>query len=194
MSWGFYFKNLTITKDEQPIGQVSNAKELKEGRAFTLPDGKTLSVQLKRTGLGRELEILINGKPVPGSPTDPLFLIKTSFALLLFIGAFNIIVGVIIGKYDIKVLDEQMNMGAGLVIAGALYVVLAFLVKLKHSLFALYIAIALLALDIIFILSSGIVGTRVHTSGVAVKIIFILQLTRTISAIKKLKKEHCDVN
>ncbi len=66
LSWGFYFKNLTITKDEQPIGQVSNAKELKEGRAFTLPDGKTLSVQLKRTGLGRELEILINGKPVPG--------------------------------------------------------------------------------------------------------------------------------
>lgn len=191
LNWkAFSWKNFTIAKDGQIIGEIENATALKEGRSFNLPNGQLLAIRLKRIGIGKELEILLDGKPVPGSPTDPVFLIKTSFIILLVIGGFNLLAGALITGYDIRLFNEQVNMGVGLLIVGVLYIILSFLVKLTHSLIALYFAIAILILDIFLTISSGMVGTRIHTSGIIIKLIFIIQLFRGVSAIRTLKKEQ----
>ena len=55
-----------ILYDGRLIGSIRNARELRQGRSFALPDGTLLTVA-RRSPLGG-LRILRNGAYVPGSP------------------------------------------------------------------------------------------------------------------------------
>lgn len=189
LSWGFNWKNFCVAKNNEVIGKFENKQELQQGKVFTLANSNTLSVQLKRTKLGPELEVLYNGKPVPGSATDPHFQVKTAFILLLVIGILNVLVGCITELGDVQML-KQLGAGLGIIIAGAIYIILAFLVKQKHSLTALYIGIVLLALDIILTIIYGAETNRIPVYGIVLKIFFIVYLMKAIKAIKTIRSSN----
>ncbi|MEZ4467500.1 MAG: hypothetical protein R3F43_24415 [bacterium] len=52
--------------DGRPLGVIPDSKALKAGSDFALPDGSTLTVKLK-TGFQTELQVMRDGKPLPGS-------------------------------------------------------------------------------------------------------------------------------
>lgn len=68
--WNSYFGKRTITLDGHEIGEIANSRELGKGKTFLLPDGSLVSIrQVTRWGIA-ELEVLHDGKPMPGSDGD----------------------------------------------------------------------------------------------------------------------------
>lgn len=186
--WGLNWKNFTITDAKNNmIGRIENVKELKTGKTFTLDDGRTLSVQLKnKMGISPELEILVNGIPAPGSQTDPRQQVQQSFYILLFLGIFNLAVGLLA---ELAQIDFLLSLGVGSItmIIGGVYLLLGYFVKYKHSLIALYTAIVLIAVDIVLLVAYAAESGRTPTTGIMIKILFIVFLAKGIQGVKKIR-------
>ncbi|WP_242919399.1 hypothetical protein [Pontibacter liquoris] len=189
ISHGLNWKNLTIEKDGEMIGQVENVKALEQGQAFQLSDGSVLSLKLiKKLGFMQELEILLNGTPIPGSGTEPNQQIKQVYHLLLFIAGINAILGLAAELADIGFL-KSLGLGYGTVVIGIVYALLAYFVKFRHSVVALYIAIGLMLLDIIFTLVFAAEMGGNPTSGLLMKAFLTYSLFRGIPALKKVRDQ-----
>jgi hypothetical protein len=86
VSWGMFWKNFRVEVDGQEVGRIEGGlKALHAGSTFALPNGSQLRVGVK-SGLVQNLELFLDGRPVPGSAAVPLP--KWSYA---FIGACAII-------------------------------------------------------------------------------------------------------
>jgi hypothetical protein len=192
LQWGLFWKNFSISKNDQVIGEAANAKELREGKIFKLFDGRSISVKLKRVGLGEELEILLDGKPIAGSSTDPRQQVKIAFVFLLFIGILNAVLGAVVEFANIETL-KTYGINIGSCILGLVYIGLACLVKYKLSLIALYLAIILMCIDTGLALIYN-AQMRIGIGGLIIRVIFIMFLIRAISGIKNLKKEQGNVH
>lgn len=190
IDFGYNWKNLTVAKDGTVIGQVENARELKKGKSFAISEDRTLFIQLKKKwGYIPELEILLNGSPIPGSETEPNTQVRQAYTLLFFLAAFNAVLGVIAESIDAAFL-KSLGMGYGTIVLGLFFGLFAYLVKFRHSLAALYGATGLMALDIIstFVFAAEMGGNPV--SGLMMKALFTFVLFKGIAALKKVKNEN----
>jgi hypothetical protein len=186
---GYNWKNLTITKNGELIGQVENVKNLKEGRTFQLSNDKRLSIHLRiKFGFIQELEILLNGKPIPGSGTEPNQQVKQVYQLLLFIAVFNALLGLVAELADVDFL-KSLGLGFGTIVIGVVNGLLAYLVKFRFSLIALYVAFGLMILDIILTLVFAADMGGSPTSGLMMKALFAFILFNGIPALKKMRSE-----
>src|SRR5439155_14599717 len=96
LSWSGMWKNFTICLDGNQIGSVASKKELTAGREFLLGDGSTLRVQLGKTFLiAPELQVLRDGKPLPGSASDPAQQLGVSYGTIFFVGGISILLGLV---------------------------------------------------------------------------------------------------
>lgn len=94
LKWGGYMREFTIRLDDQLIGRIDGGqRELSEGREFTLPDGSSLSVRLKQSGVLEELEVLHNGYPLPLSASHPSQKIGSAVRASFFWGIALILAG-----------------------------------------------------------------------------------------------------
>jgi len=185
-SWGFAWKNFTVTQNGNIIGTIANQRELKEGRQFSLADGSTLWVRLK-IGFGTSgLEVLHNGQPLPGSDMDPAQKVKVAFILLLVITGLNLLAGILLSMLDLQSLG--LGIGIGYIIFGVIFGALAFAVRAK-SLVALYIAIALLILDAIAGIAVQVMSNSPTFVWVIVRILILIYLFSAIKAMKDLKTQ-----
>jgi hypothetical protein len=184
LRWGLGWKNFTVHHHGNVIGTVSKQSELIEGRSFSLPDGSALSVKLK-TGIGHAgLEVLHNGKPIPGSDADPVQKIKTAFGILLFLAITNMLGGILI----FSLFAEFQVAGILIMVFGLLFAGLAIAVK-KRSLAALIVAIILLVIDII----SGIIFQSMSQNNISIvwillRVLFLIYLLQAINPMKELKR------
>lgn len=185
-SWGFAWKNFTITQNGTVIGTISNQRELKEGRTFTLYDGSTLSVKLK-IGFGTSgLEVLHNGKSLPGSDMDPAQKVKVAFILLLVITGLNLLAGILLSMLGL----QSLGLGFGIfyIVFGLVFGGLAFAVRAR-SLPALYVAIGLLIIDAVAGIAVQVMSNSPTFVWVIVRIFILIYLFSAIKAIKALKQE-----
>ena len=92
-----HFKNTIVRLDGNPIGSLSTKQELESGKRFPLGDGSWVRVQLTgKAWSGRRIEVTRDGRPLPGSPSDPyLKLWAVSIAVFLIAGV-NLLGGLII--------------------------------------------------------------------------------------------------
>lgn len=161
LEWrGLLYRDLTLKLDGQKLGRkITDRRQLRNGVNFALPDHSNLRVQLVSTFFVPELRITRNGKPLPGSTTDPRTLHRVAIAVLVAIALMQILVGfvfVLAGKpqwlsaYGIG----SWNFPLGLVYGG-----LTAFVAAKESRPALNAATALFALEsvatIVLIVVSG---------------------------------------
>ncbi len=181
ISWKAFWKNITINFDGKEVGTIPNQKELQKGGTFMLPDGSRLEVKLARTWWSAELQVLRDGKPLPGSGSDPRVKLKQSYGILYFIGGFNLILGIIAGLFQVDFLLE-LGIGIYSIITGGVYLLLAFFVQ-KRSALALGLATGLYAVETALSLTTG------FSTGVIVRIFFILFMVQGFKAIKELKAE-----
>jgi hypothetical protein len=189
VSHGFNWRNLTIKKDGELIGEVENVKILQEGRSFHLPDGRVISIKLiKKLGIIQELEILLDNTPILGSGTEPNQQVKQVYHLLLFVAAFNTLLGLAAELAHVDFL-KSIGLGYGTVVIGIINAVLAYFIKFKHSLAALYIAIGLMVTDIILTLIFAAESGGNPTSGLMIKGIFTYILFNGIPALRKLRNQ-----
>ena len=185
-SWGFAWKNFTVTQNGNVIGIIANQRELKEGRQFSLADGSTLWVKLK-IGFGTSgLEVLRNGQPLPGSDMDPAQKVKVAFILLLVITGLNLLAGILLSMLDLR--DLGLGIGIGYIVFGIVFAVLAFAVRAK-SLVALYIAIVLLIIDAAAGIAVQVMSHSPTFVWAIVRVFILIYLFSAIKAIKQLRQE-----
>jgi hypothetical protein len=185
-SWGFAWKNFTVKQNGNTIGTIANQRELKEGRQFSLADGSTLWIRLK-IGFGTSgLEVLRDGKPLPGSDMDPAQKVKVAFILLLVITGLNILAGVLLSMLDLQSLG--LGIGIGYIIFGLIFCFLAFAVR-ANSLVALYIAIVLLILDAIAGIAVQVMSHSPTFVWVIVRVFILIYLFSAIKAIRQVRQE-----
>jgi len=189
--WKAGWKNFTITHNNHQVGVIDDVNELKEGKSFKLTNGQTVSAKLNMVfAVIPELELLLDNKPVPGSPTDPAAIVKQGQIALIVIGAINIILGALAMGARIDILTG-LGVGPATIVIGALFLALAFWGKQKNSATAFMIGLALMAADIVltFMAAADSRGSS-PTSGIVVKIIICLLLYKAAQAAKKLKEEN----
>lgn len=187
IAWTGMWKNITVTLDDQLVGEIENQRALKAGQRFELPDGSAVSVKLK-TGLSTELEVTRNGVPVPGSDTHPQERVNVATGVLGFIAGLSTVVGLVAELGQVGFLLE-VGVGLASVISGLLFAVFTYLVGWRNSQVALIIAIALFALDgianLVLSVASGGAGIG---AGLVVRVFLLLPMIRAVPAMSQLRK------
>jgi hypothetical protein len=188
ITWRGLWKDIRVLLDGEEIGTIAGSSELKAGKELSL--GKrlgTLRVQLVQSFGSAELQVLRNGHPLPGSGSDPEVRFKAAWAVILFIAAFNLLVGLAAVVFDIEVL-AQLGLGIGSLIVAAIYLALGLLVRAYRSPIALGIAIGLFAIDGVLTLVTGFSGSGTPpVGGVVMRIFLLLPMIKGFAAIRELK-------
>jgi hypothetical protein len=185
VSWKIFWKNFTVEFDGKEIGTIPNQNELLKGQTFELPDGSNLEVKLARTWASVDLQLLRNGKPLPGSGADPRRRLKQSYGVLYFIGGLNLVLGLIAWLFQIDFLLE-IGMGLYSIIVGSIYLLLAFFVQ-RRSKIALILALAIYGLETVLGAMNG------FDTGVFIRILFMVVMWQGFGAIKDLGAESENV-
>jgi hypothetical protein len=191
LSWKGMFKNLTVSLDGQPIGEIPGQRELSQGREFSLPDGATLKVQLVRKFTGSELEVSRNGQPLPGTASDPEVKIKVAYGLVFFVAGLNLLLG-LLAMAQIEFF-QQLAGDALYVIAYGLIMGLLGILVTRRSVAALILAASLYTLDgVLGIISSLSAGTSPNLTGILLRLILLIPMVQGVGAIRALKVGETD--
>jgi len=182
VSWkGLGWKDFTIKLDGLEVGKIADKKELMEGREFALDKDTILKVQSVRTLSAYELQVLVNGQPVPGSSSDPNRRLAIAYGMVFFAAGLNVLLGLIAEMIRV---DFLLNMGIGLgsILFGVLMGIMGVLVMTRQSSIALGVAVGLLIID-------GIMGLIAGSfTGIVARIIFLIPMFGGFGAIRELKE------
>ncbi len=192
---------LTIRLDGQEVGSIQTMEQLKSGKTFLLSDGSQLRVELAK----RQLLVLRNGTPVPGSSSDPLIRLRGSYGCLFAVGGLVALVGLgltilaitqsadslssanetFIERYGVGILD----LGIGLLVFGGVYLLLGFFVQ-RRSKVALGIAVGLICIDLALNSLALLAGNCSVIAGLPIQIGILITLWRGFDAIRELQEEQ----
>jgi hypothetical protein len=190
MKWGLLWKNFTVLKDGEVIGQLNGTQALEQGGSFTLPDGRTITVKLNRKYIiSQGLDVLLDGHTLPGSHTHPQQQFKQALYALLFLIIVNVLFGVLAYLPGLEILQE-IGLGSGSILTGLIYAGLAYWAKSKISAVALYTALGLFVIDFIAsIVLTSTTGVN-PTAGVFMRILICLLLYSGAQAARVLRGQQ----
>ncbi|MCC7446501.1 MAG: hypothetical protein IT324_03745 [Anaerolineae bacterium] len=149
LAWGRRGENFTVRLDGNEIATLLQKKELSDGADFSLPDGSTLHIQLRKFWGADEWEILRNGQPIPGSATHPATRVRDAATGVFLVSGFSLLSGVLNLATGLEAFNF-MGSGPRVIIVGVIGLVLGFLV-LKRSRIALLASLAVFAVDTVFV-------------------------------------------
>lgn len=185
VKWKGSWKEVTVFHNGQQLGEpFPNLAALKTGNDFALPDGRTLHVRFQSGFAKSGLELTINGRPIPGSGSDPKVELKATAGAIWFIAGLSALLGAL-GMSGVRFL-EDMGFGWPSLVAGLAFGALAWLVGQKRSTVALAIAVGLFAVDTVVTLMVGMdAGGRVPTTGLIIRAFLFIFMIRGFGAIKR---------
>ena len=189
VTWKGLYKEMTLSFDDNVVGTIPNQKALASGQEFRLIDGSTIKVQLVNKVFATELQVLRNGIPLPGSASNPQTRLKNAYAILYFLAALNVIVGLVSVVFESTFLQE-LGLGVSSIIFGLVYLALGFFVQRRSS-FALILAIILYAGDgILGLVMSISAGLNPSIAGLIFRVLIIIVMAQGLGAIKAIKAEY----
>jgi hypothetical protein len=187
--WGLFYRKFEIFYNGQSLGAVTGLGKLPNGTRYSLPDGRVVTAKLIRSQGLQELELLIDGQPIPGSGTHPLQRLKQAWYTLLFLGVLNIGLGLVAESGHVDLL-QQNGIGWGSLVEGVAFLALGWLGYSRRSVPALTTAFVLLVLDGILSLGSGFVdGHGPGFGGLFLRFFFCVMVFRGMQAAKLLRAE-----
>jgi hypothetical protein len=187
LSWEGQYQNFTVKLDNQPVGRVADHKALAAGQRLALPDGSTLEVRTVGTALANELRVLRDGRPLPGSASDPRLRLRNSYQLLFLIAGVNLAAGFLAGVLRVTFLVE-LGFSGGSFVLGVVYLVLGLLVR-QRSAVGLALALSLYGLEA----AMGLVvplftGGSPNLVALAVRLLFLWVLGLAFPALRQLRQ------
>jgi hypothetical protein len=189
VSWKGIWKKFTVTLDGNVIGTMEGQKELKKGREYPLPDESLLKVQLVQKLAAVELQVLRDGKPLPGSASDPEQRFKTAYQIIFFIAGLNLVLGLISELLEVEFL-LSLGLGIGSVFFGLVFLGLGFWVR-TGSLVGLILTIVIFGLDGVLGFYSAIdAGFEPGLGGIFARIILLIPMIQGVGAIRELEKKE----
>lgn len=173
VAWKGGWKNLTISRNGQVIGQFDSAKDLRQGGHFQMEDGSTLFVQLK----GNKLMLQLNGQPLPETADDPLTKYKSAYQILYLVGGLSLVVGVLSLFVEfLAAFGGPFSIAFGAIILG-----LAFLAQQRQK-WALAAGIGLYALDTVLVILFAVAGGGGGIGGLVIRAFFLWYMFQGLSA------------
>lgn len=187
ISWrGFFCKNVSVSFDGQLLGIIETRKDVKQGRHFKMPNGSDIFVRLVNSMTATELHVLLDGKPLPGSGSDPEHQLKSCANVLYTFAAVTMIFGLVM-TMNKQVITSMVTIGIA-----ALFALLAWLVS-KRSVAALIIAIALVIINaalLVYVPLSS--GGSLRTGWLIFYILMLIPLFKGFPAISQLRRDEAD--
>jgi hypothetical protein len=173
-------KDLAIDFEEVQLGRCT-VREFKTGQEFRLPDGSRLYVRLTRNGL----DVRRNGKPLPGSSSDPAVTLRHAYGVTLFVGAGNLLLGAL------SLLNEQLQEAFGWpnIVIGIALLVLGVFVRARVAV-ALGFAVAIMGLICVMLL----LGLPRTLGGIPIAALFLYKMSKGFRAIDDLKEEGIGIS
>ncbi len=161
---------------------------LQQGLTLVLAEGKELLIKQQRQGIFAELELSFQGKPLPGSDSDPERKIAAGWSLLYLIGFFNLLFGFLAVVVKLSFL-QNLGVNSYALVLGILYIVLAFFTQKGHALallvgMLLYLGDGTLSLYLAVSTKAGI-----PYGGLVVRLLFLLFMYRAFRAFSQLRKK-----
>ncbi|MBF9236549.1 hypothetical protein I2I05_03990 [Hymenobacter sp. BT683] len=155
-----------------------------------MPDGRTFSAQLREDRWPQELELLLDGQPLPGSGTHPQERLKQAWYALLFLGILNIGMGLWTEFGQLTQL-QQMGMGWGSVVEGALFVALGWLGYWRRSAVALACSLVLIILSGILLFAAVLMSNQAPSlGGIIMRAFICVVVFRAMKAARQLRAEE----
>ena len=189
--WGFFlYNNFAVSYAGRELAATDPHAKIAKGRHYPLPDGRVFSAQLKENSYPQQLELLIDGQPVPGSGTHPREQIKQAWYLLLGLGMLNVGLGLTTEFGHFEAL-KQLGLGWGSLVEGVAFVALGWLGYYRHSVPAFTIALVLLILDGIVSIGSAVATSHPPAlGGLFMRFFFCLVVFRGMKAARQLRNEE----
>lgn len=199
-------KNTTVRLDGKTIGSVRTKQELEAGKSFPLGDGSVVNVHLLGNAWsGRRIGVERDGRPLPGSPSDPSRNLRVASNVVFFIAGVNLLVGVLGIVASTAASQSQatdtfsqsqsagsLGLGIGLVslFGGLLYLALGFFVR-RGSKIALGIAVTVFALNLVVSVIVLVTGANlIGCAGVPLGIALLTVMSRGFGAIDAMRVEE----
>jgi len=186
LAWKGAWKNLTISLDGQELGVIPNQKALRAGQTFVLPEGALLDVKLVQKLTAVNLEVSLNGVPLPGTAADPEQRLLGAYAILFFLAGINILLGLVAVLFQVEFLFA-LGLNLISVMIGCIWLVLGFFVR-RRSLVALIAALCLYALDSVLYLVGAFSMGGDPTTGLLMRVLIFVGIAQGIGALKSLKQ------
>ncbi len=191
LEWGSYMRDFQIRLDGEEIGRITTGKRsLRQPHFFALPDGSKLSIRLNESGLTEELELLRDGKPLPGSATDPFTKFSAAIRSSFFWGIALILIGFAAALTGSNIF-RQLVFAPSSAIFGLLLIGIAYWMSRQSLLAGILAAVVVLAEFFLCLILNIGAGTHVNvltTIGIVLRVAFfvpILQGIRPMQAINK---------
>ena len=189
--WGFFlYNNFAVSYAGQELAATDPHAKIAKGRHYPLPDGRVFSAQLKENTYPQQLELLIDGQPVPGSGTHPREQMKQAWYLLLVLGVLNIGLGLLTEFGQLNALRE-LGLGWGSLVEGLAFVALGWLGYFRYSVPAFTVAFVLLILDGVVSIGSAVATSHSPAlGGLFMRVLFCLIVFRGMQAARQLRNEN----
>jgi hypothetical protein len=187
--WGLFYRNFAVSYAGATLRATNPEAKIGTGRQYHLPDGRTFSAQLKENTWPQELELLLDGRPLPGSGTHPAERLKQAWHLLLVLGVANFALGLVAELGQVAGL-LQFGLGWGSVVEGVAFLALGWVGYYRRSAPALTIALVLLILDGVLGIGAALAGGQGPAlGGLFMRAFFCMIVFRGLQGAKRLRKE-----
>lgn len=185
LTWGLMHKNFQVLLDGKPIATANGSTELRQGISGLMPDGRTLEVKLVRLLTQEQLTVLVEGRPLPGSSSDPQTQVKSAGYLLYLIAGLSALMGVV----QLTREGGDVAGGVGTWIAAVAFAVLGYF-AMKPSFVAIAIGMVLFAADAVFTLLDQLqAGGNPNVFWLLIRVAFLFVLFTGAKAAKTLKEQ-----
>lgn len=186
LDWSGSFKDFTVSLDGAVLGSFEDSRSLKSGRSFTLEGGSVLRVRLGQWILFPELDLTLDGAPIPGSPGDPEQRLSGATNVIFVVAGMSLLLGLAAVALDIQFL-QMLGANAGSILVGLVFGGLGFQIK-KRQMWALTVAVVLYVVDGVLSLAwSAQAGGAPPVGGIFIRIVFTLMMARGFGAIRALE-------
>ncbi|MPW16714.1 hypothetical protein GCT13_07135 [Paraburkholderia sp. CNPSo 3157] len=189
----FKFNKADITLDGQSLLAGATSEQIKQGVSVSLPDGSHLAIKLVAGAFRAQasgLEVLRDGKPLPGSigtPEHAVLTAKSGGQVLYFLAVLNFVAGLVATYSNSDGLFAASN-ALPLIAMAALLGVLGLFVQRKLSLIALGVSIAILIGDAVVSVASQLDdGTHFNPGFIVARALFVLILIGYFRTIRQYK-------
>lgn len=183
LEWGGYYRQFKVLLDGELVGEIEGGqKALKEGHDFQLPDGSNIHVRLHQTQLIDELQVLKDGKPLPGSASDPLNKVRAAILTGSLWGFLDLALGVI-AIITSSVFMQRAGFGWHSLAFGIVLLVVTYFMG-GGLRWAFLVGIVVFLADSLtgFLLASQ-AGLRPSSAAILARVLFLAPLVRGVTAL-----------
>lgn len=143
-------------------------------------------MQLRTQAFQPQLEILLDGQPLPGTDTHPQQQFRQARYVLWLLAAINSVLGLVAELGQVELL-QKFGLGLGTILVGLVFLGLDWWARTWLSSWAFYAAIGLVVVDMV---ASITLAAASSSSGFVMRIFLILVLVRGATAAKELRAQR----